>query len=70
MKESNFKSFAFLVFTISFLCLINGAIIGGNCQNSPCCDDNTINVNGVGKVSVQPDIAYITVGVTVTAKTS
>jgi uncharacterized protein YggE len=29
--------------------------------SSKCCDDNTITVNGVGKVSVIPDIAYITV---------
>lgn len=70
MKESNYKSVAFVIFAFSFLCLINGAVMGGNCESTGCCDDNTINVNGVGKVSVQPDIAYITVGVTVTSKTS
>lgn len=39
-------------------------------SGSSCCGDNTVLVSGEGKVSVQPDIAIVTVGVSVTAKTS
>lgn len=59
------------VFVILALCLvaqINGVILPE--YGNPCCEDNSITVSGQGRVSVQPDIAYITVGATVTAKTT
>ena len=69
MSVSNFKWFALVFMGLCLLSQINGAVLPGNCGSS-CCDDNSIVVNGVGRVSVQPDIAYITVGATVTARTT
>lgn len=68
MSVSRFRLFACLL-SLCLLSQINASILPTDCGNS-CCGDNSVVVNGVGKVSVQPDIAYITVGATVTAKTT
>lgn len=67
MSISRIKWIASVVVVFCLLNQINGSTISGG---STCCEDNSILVNGVGRVSVQPDIAFITVGATVTAKTS
>lgn len=69
MSVSNNKWFALVFVGLYLLSQINGAILPCD-SGSSCCNDNSIVVNGVGRVSVQPDIAYITVGATVTAKTT
>lgn len=65
MSVSDFKLFALVFVGLCLMSQINGKVLAGD-SGSSCCDDNSIVVNGVGRVSVQPDIAYITVGVTVT----
>ena len=69
MSVSDFKWFALVFMGLCLMSQINGALMGGECGSS-CCDDNSIVVNGVGRVSVEPDIAYITVGATVTDRTT
>lgn len=69
MSVSSIKWIALVFMGLCLMSQINGAVLPGS-SGSSCCDDNTIVVNGVGRVSVQPDIAYITVGATVTAKTT
>ena len=57
--------FSFLTFSVvsqAFAPLKNN----GNNSGSSCCGDNIIEVNGEGKVKVQPDIAILNIGVTVT----
>ena len=69
MSVSHLKLIAFVVVSMCLLSQINASILPGDCGSS-CCNDNSVIVNGVGKVSVQPDIAYITIGATVTARTT
>jgi uncharacterized protein YggE len=54
------------------LCLLveSQTVILPETSGSSCCDDNSIYVNGQGKVSVQPDIATVNVAISVTSKTS
>lgn len=61
MQKTKFKLFVFLVLNLCLLRSINSKNLSEDGISSKCCDDNTITVNGVGKVSVIPDIAYITV---------
>lgn len=66
MKKFNQTASLFII-----ICLfgsINGNIVGEG--GDSCCNDNAIIVNGQGKVTVQPDIAIVSVGVSNTAKTS
>lgn len=69
MSVLEFKKVISLFIVLCLLSQINASILPGDCGSS-CCNDNSVVVNGVGRVSVQPDIAYITVGATVTAKTT
>jgi len=69
MSRSSFKLCSIMVIILCLLSQFNASVLPVSC-GSACCEDNSVVVNGVGKVSVTPDIAYITVGITVTAKTS
>ncbi len=61
---------ALLVISACVFSQTSASVVGSCGGESSCCEDNSIYVNGQGKISVQPDIAFITVGVSVTEKTS
>lgn len=65
------KSQRILILALTLLgvmCQVETALL--STDGTSCCGDNSISVIGNGKVSVQPDIAIVNVGATVTAKTS
>lgn len=65
------KMFSIVFFVV--ICLfsqINASGLSLSSSDSTCCDDNSIFVSGYGKVTVTPDLAYITIKVSVLAKTS
>lgn len=64
----NFRIFALLLITFSCVSHPTNPIIGEDIEF--CCENDAIFVYGQGKISVQPDIATITVGAKVTAKSS
>ncbi len=68
MANPILKHIAFMVIALCLFSRVNSAVVGDN--GASCCDDNVINVNGQGKVSVQPDIAIVNVGISRTSKTS
>lgn len=51
MSISHLKPIAFVVIGICLLSQINGTILPGDLESS-FCNDNSVIVNGVGKVSV------------------
>jgi uncharacterized protein YggE len=57
---------SFLLVTLCLLTAINTSLI--RTDETSCCDDNVVNVNGFGKVSVQPDIAIVSIAASSTAK--
>jgi uncharacterized protein YggE len=63
----------FLIFSLVSFSVMGQVINNGNGNRnsgSSCCDDFVIQVNGDGKVQLQPDIAILNIGVSVTEKTS
>ena len=59
-----------LAILLVFLVNISAAVVNSVSTSNSCCDNDIIEVVSVGSVSVQPDIAVMTIGVTVTDKTS
>lgn len=68
MTNIPFKHITILLVSLCLINQINTTVIPDN--GVSCCDDNTININGFGKVFVQPDISIVSIGISVTAKTS
>ncbi len=62
------KRSSFLLITLFLITTINTSLI--RTDDTSCCDDNVVNVNGFGKVSVQPDIAIVSIAASSTAKTT
>lgn len=58
------------LFTLCLAAFTSAAVLPELSAPSSCCLDNTISVTGQGKVSVQPDIALVSIGVSVVSKTS
>lgn len=66
-KKLSLFNFAILLVLIE---IISTSVVTGVSPSNTCCDNDIIEVTSVGSVSVQPDIAIMTIGITVTDKTS
>ena len=61
-------NFTFSFLTFSLICVINSTLIGTS--EATYCGENIINLNGLGKLIIQPDIFLINFVSNGTAKTS
>ena len=68
MSTNNMKRSILLLFSLSLIFQTSANILAG--FEGSCCNDDSVFVNGEGKVSYKPDIAIVNIGVSVTAKTS
>ena len=68
MSTNNMKQSILLLFSLSLIFQTSANILAG--FEGSCCNDDSVFVNGEGKVSYKPDIAIVNIGVSVTAKTS